>query len=182
MANSLQDQLMKAGLIDRNKAKAITKEKRKQENYQRKHRIETVDEAKENARRALEEKAERDRQLNAERDRQAQERAIVAQIRQLIENSRIDRSRGEVAYNFTDGTRIKKIYVTAAMLDQLGSGKLAIVRLDEKYEVVPKVVAEKIQQRDPDYVIVSRDRTAPADAMDEDDPYAAYQIPDDLMW
>lgn len=182
MANSLQDQLLKAGLVDRNKAKEITKEKRKQENFQRKHRIETVDEAKENARRALEEKVERDRQLNAERDRQAQERAIVAQIKQLIETSRLDRSRGDVPYQFTDGTKIKKIFVTAALLDQLGSGKLSIVRLADKYEVVPKVVAEKIQQRDASYVIVSRDRTTSVNETDEDDPYAAYQIPDDLMW
>ena len=38
--------------------------------------------------------------------------------------------------------------------------------------------AEKIEQRMPDLVI----RIQPEEEPDEDDPYADYKIPDDLMW
>lgn len=180
MANSLQEQLLKAGLVNKKQASGIKKEKRKQEKMERKGQIERVDEARENAQRAMQEKAERDRELNRQRNEAAQQKAILAQIRQLIETSRLDRRGAGVDYNFTDGTRIKKILVTQAMLDQLSIGRLSIVKFDEKYDVVPKAVADKIRQRDERYVIVSN--TVSAETAAEDDPYADYKIPDDLMW
>jgi len=54
------------------------------------------------------------------------------------------------------------------------------VKLGDKYELVPTPVAEKIQQRDVSYVI-TQVLSAPIET-DEEDPYADYQIPDDLMW
>ena len=179
MAISLKDQLLKAGLVDARKISTAVKEKHKQEKQQRKHKIETVDETKANAQKAREEKAERDRQLNFERDEQLRHKAIIAQIKQLIEVSRLSRDGAEIAYNFTDGTKIKKILVTDEMLNQLSNGRLAIVKFDEQYSVVPKSVAEKIKLRDESYVIVSNVLQQTDDA---DDPYAEYKIPDDLMW
>jgi uncharacterized protein YaiL (DUF2058 family) len=180
VAISLQDQLLKAGLVDTRKVSKANKEKHKQEQMQRKHKIETVDETKVNAQQALQEKAERARQLNFERDEQLRHKAIIAQIKQLIEVSRVSRDRAEIAYNFTDGTKIKKILVTDSMLNQLSNGRLAIVKFDEQYSVVPKSVAEKIKLRDESYVVVSNVLQPTAD--DADDPYAEYKIPDDLMW
>ena len=53
------------------------------------------------------------------------------------------------------------------------------VRLGDATELVPKVVADKIAERNPDIVVrVKKADTVPA----EDDPYADYKIPDDLMW
>ena len=179
MAISLKDQLLKAGLVDARKVSTAVKEKHKQEKQQRKHKIETIDETKANAQKAREEKAERDRQLNFERDEQLRHKAIIAQIKQLIEVSRLSRDGAEIAYNFTDGTKIKKILVTDEMLNQLSNGRLAIVKFDEQYSVVPKSVAEKIKLRDESYVIVSNVLQQTDDA---DDPYAEYKIPDDLMW
>jgi uncharacterized protein len=178
MANSLQDQLRKAGLVDSRQLSAVTKEKKKQEKQQRKHKIETVDETKANAQQARDEKAERDRQLNFQRDEEARGKAIVAQIKQLIAQSELSRTGAQLDYNFSDGTKIKKILITADMRDRLSNGRLAIVKFEERYSVVPKAVAEKIQLRDPAYVIVSNQATTD----DTDDPYADYKIPDDLMW
>ena len=179
MANSLQDQLLKAGLVDKKKVSAANKEKHKQEQQQRKHKIETIDETKLNVQQALLDKAARDRQLNFERDEQLRHKAIIAQIKQLIAVSRLSRDRAEIAYNFTDGTKIKKIFVTQSMLDQLSNGRLAIVKFDDQYSVVPKSVADKIKMRDEGYVVVSN-VLQQTDAAD--DPYAEYKIPDDLMW
>ncbi len=180
MSNSLKDQLLKAGLVDAKKASAARKEKNKQQQMERKHKIETVDEAKLNAQKAMQEKAERDRQLNFERNEQLQAKAIIAQIKQLIEVSRLSRDGAQLAYNFTDGTKIKKMLVTETMLNQLSNGRLAIVKFDEQYSVVPKAVADKIRLRDENYVVVSNQLQSSAD--EADDPYAEYKIPDDLMW
>lgn len=176
---SLQEQLLKAGLADEKKARAVKNEKRKQRKQQPKGAV-VVNEAEERARQARQEKAERDRQLNLERKQEAEKKAIQAQIRQLIETNRLDRSRGETSYQFVDGKKIKKILVDDTMVDQLSRGRLAVVRQGENYDVVPEKVARKIMERDAAAVIVLHDRKQ--DDAGEDDPYAGYEIPDDLMW
>ena len=49
------------------------------------------------------------------------------------------------------------------------------------YEVIPREAALKIQERDPRRIVQLNILTEPK-TPEEDDPYAAYQIPDDLMW
>ncbi len=176
---SLQEQLLKAGLADEKKAKAIRNEKKKQRKQQPKGTVQ-VNEAEVRARQAREEKAERDRQLNLQRQQEAEKKAIKAQIRQLVASNRLDRSRGETSYQFVDGKKIKKIFVNDAMVDQLSRGRLAIICVDDTYEIVPDKVARKIMERDDQAVIVLHDRKT--DDQGEDDPYAGYEIPDDLMW
>jgi uncharacterized protein YaiL (DUF2058 family) len=176
---SLQDQLLKAGLADEKKAKAIRSEKRKKRKQQPKGAVE-VNEAEVRARQAREEKAERDRQLNLERQRAAEKKAIQAQIRQLVETNRLDRSRGETSYQFVHDKKIKKLFVDDTMVDQLSRGRLAIVFVNDNYEIVAEGVARKIMERDESAVVVLHDRKQ--DDAGEDDPYAGYEIPDDLMW
>jgi uncharacterized protein YaiL (DUF2058 family) len=176
---SLQDQLLKAGLADEKKAKAIRSEKRKKRKQQPKGAVE-VNEAEMRARQAREEKAERDRQLNLERQRAAEKKAIQAQIRQLVETNRLDRSRGETSYQFVHDKKIKKLFVDDTMVDQLSRGRLAIVFVNDNYEIVAEGVARKIMERDESAVVVLHDRKQ--DDAGEDDPYAGYEIPDDLMW
>ncbi|MFC4258778.1 DUF2058 domain-containing protein [Marinobacter lacisalsi] len=177
---SLQDQLLKAGLADEKKLKAHQKEKKKQRKQQPKGAVQQ-DETKLRAQKAREEKAERDRQLNQQRNEEARRKAIAAQIRQLVESNRLDRNRCDTDYQFVHGKKIKKILVDDTMTDQLSRGRLAVVFVDERYEVVPEPVARKIMERDEDSVVVLHERAQQAD-QDEDDPYAGYEIPDDLMW
>lgn len=186
---SLKDQLLKAGLIDQSKAEKADREQRKQDHQKtakaKKKAQKTgeviVDEAKVLADKARQEQAERSRELNRQQREQAGQKAIQAQIKQLIEMNRIDRKSGEVSYQFADGSKIKKIYVTEKLQDQLACGVIALVKLGEGYELVPKQVAEKIAQRDAACILVQNTRSN-QQAAEEDDPYADYQIPDDLMW
>ena len=177
---SLQDQLLKAGLADEKKLKAHQKEKKKQRKQQPKGAIQQ-DETKLRAQQAREEKAERDRQLNQKRNEEARRKAIAAQIRQLVESNRLDRACCDTDYQFVHGKKIKKILVDHTMTDQLSRGRLAVVFVDERYEVVPEPVARKIMERDEAAVVVLHERAQQAD-QDEGDPYAGYEIPDDLMW
>jgi len=179
---SLADQLLKAGLVDKKqvgKAKKERHEKRKKAN---KTKQVMVDESKLAADQAKQEKLQKDKELNAQRKAEADQKALVAQIRQLIQVNQVDRSKGEVAYNFADDGKVKTIYVTEMLQKQLVKGNLAIVLLDEQYQLVPTGVADKIQQRDTSYVVLINDKTQQPDEVEEDDPYADFQIPDDLMW
>jgi uncharacterized protein YaiL (DUF2058 family) len=176
---SLQEQLLKAGIVDKQKAKQVEQEKRKQTKQSHKGHTQ-VNETKELAKKALAEKTVRDREINRQREASAELKAIAAQIKQLIEVNRIDRQGGETAYQFTDGTKIKKIYVSPLLHNQLSKGLIAVVRLNDQYELVPAVVADKISQRDESIVLVQNQ----ANKVDssEDDYYADFKIPDDLMW
>lgn len=178
---SLQDQLLKAGLVDEKKAKKAKQAKNKQEKLKRKNKIETVDEAKLAAEKAQAEKVERDRQLNLQRKQEAEQKAITAQIRQLIEMNRQEKSAGDVTYNFTDGNKVTHIYVDERQQKQLSNGHLAIVRFDGNYEIVPTTVSEKIAMRDESYLVYCN-RGKEDTVVDEEDPYAEFQVPDDLMW
>ena len=44
---------------------------------------------------------------------------------------------------------------------------------------MPRVIADKIEERDASLVVRVKQSAA---VVEEDDPYAAFQIPDDLMW
>lgn len=178
--SSLQDQLMKAGLVDAKKAKQTQKDKRKAAKIQNKSKQVVVDETKLQAQQAQAEKVARDRELNAQLKAEADRKAIAAQIKQLITLNTQSKGHGDIAYNFTDGKQIKKIFVSAAVQNLLVRGRLIIVKLGDSYELVPFPVAEKIAERDESVVIALR--TAQDAQSDEDDPYADYQIPDDLMW
>lgn len=179
---SLQDQLLKAGLVDKKKAQSSKKAKNKQQYQQKKGQQQQTetDKARELAEQARQEQAERSRELNRLQREEAERTAIQAQIRQLIQMNRIDRSRGEVAYQFADGSKIQSIYVTEKLRQQLADGIIAIVRLDKGYELIPRQVIDKITQRDAGCLVVLNDNTN--DTTGEDDPYADFQIPDDLMW
>lgn len=181
---SLQDQLLKAGVIDKNKAKKVKGDQHKQAKVLRKTGGKTVNEAKAAVISEQAKKIERDRELNLKKQQEANQKAIVAQIKQLINLNKINSSKGDIHYSFAHKNKVKHIYVTSEMQVQLSRGRLAIVSLlgnqTEKFEVVPTAIAEKISQRDSDYIVQLNDKESSSEI--EDDAYADYQIPDDLMW
>lgn len=181
MSHSLFDQLKKTGLVDEKKAKKVKHSQYKnQKKKSKKGTAPKLDEAALLAQQAQAEKVERDRLLNQQKKAEAERRAIAAQIKQLIEANRIESGDGDVVYNFTDANVVKRLYVSEQVREHLASGRLAIAKLGEAYELVPVPVAEKIRQRDERCIILCE--PASESKTDEDDPYADYQIPDDLMW
>ncbi|MEY3880326.1 MAG: hypothetical protein RIQ94_1121 [Pseudomonadota bacterium] len=161
---SLQEQLLKSGLVSSALAKSAKSDKHKQTQQQRKNNITVVDEAKELVKKAQSEKVERDRELNQLKTQQEEQKHLIAQVKQLIELNRLPKDADGVAYHFNDKNKVKTLYVSEAMRIQIIAGKLAVVKYGESYEVVSAEVAKKISLRT------------------EDDPYANYQIPDDLVW
>lgn len=176
MGISLQDQLLKAGLIDSHKAKTVRTQKKKQKRSGKKSE-EVV--AKELADKAQHEKQLRDRELNLQKQEQAKQKEIMAQVALMIEQNQIDLQDGEIAYNFQDQNLLKKIYVNSEVQQQLSQGLLAIVKNNANYAVVAADIAEKIQQRHPESVIM---RNRKEDKSAQEDEYAGYEVPDDLTW
>jgi uncharacterized protein YaiL (DUF2058 family) len=177
MAESLKDQLLKAGLVSKQQVRNVEAEKRK---GAKKGAPAPVKESAEAARRAQAEKAERDRELNRKREEEAEKKAAGAAIKQLIEANRIEKRDGEVPFNFIDGSKVRRVYVTPELHAQLVQGALCVAKLAGKHELVPRETAEKIQARDPNRVIIPAPAAPETPA--EDDPYAAYKVPDDLIW
>jgi uncharacterized protein YaiL (DUF2058 family) len=70
--------------------------------------------------------------------------------------------------------------VSEKVREALINGRAGIIKLEQGYEIVPAEIARKIQDRDAGSVIVLNQATQ--DVAAEDDPYAAFEIPDDLMW
>lgn len=178
MGNSLQDQLLKAGLADAKQARKAAAGKTPKKK-KKKGQAPELSASAQAARQAMAEKADRDRELNQRRKAEAEQRALMAQVRQLIEQNRLPREDGEIGYHFQDGGKVRKLFVTQAVFDQLGKGRADIVRLDDGYEVVAEDVAEKIRARCEDCVIP---RNAEPSQAEDDDYYKDFQVPDDLMW
>ncbi len=183
MGNALRDQLLKAGLVNEKQVKKAVKEKQK--DTQRQHgqaKTTGQEEEKRRAQQAQAEKIERDRMLNQQRQELAEKKAIAAQIRQLVEQNRQPKGEGDTPYNFVDGGKVKRLYLSDKMRERIAKGQLAIIRLEQQYELVPPETAEKIQARDPSYVVVFNEPKQAAAEATLEDPYAKYQVPDDLMW
>ena len=179
MAKSLQEQLLAVGAVDKERATKLKKAKHKQAK-QRARGSAPPDELKISAQQAQEKKIARDRELSLQRQAVLEQKAIAAQVRQLIENNVIERDGGEFAYNFPDRDVVKKIHITQEQLTALAHGRLAIARCDGGYALIAAPVAAKIVERDPGSVVVLNTMTEKIE--DGDDLYADYQIPDDLTW
>ena len=179
MANSFGDQLLKAGLVKKDQLNKVKKSQHRQRKQESKQKAEVVNETAVAARQVAAEKAARDSELNRQKMEEAERKAVQAQIRQLVELNRLPQDDGEVGYNFQDGAAIKKIFVSEDIHNKLQRGLLTIVRLDAGYEVIPSVVAEKIRLRDETCIV--RNTSVQLENV-EDDTYADYKVPDDLMW
>lgn len=178
MAKSLQEQLLGAGIASKkqvNKAKADKRKTKKSGSDDAERQARAVQlEAEKRA------KQERDQQLNQQLERERHERALLAQAKQLIEDHRVPvPESADVAYNFSHGKQVKKLYVTAEQQNQLARGQLAIACMADKYWLIPGPTADKIAERQPEWIIKKdyADKLAEEEAL-----YADYQIPDDLMW
>lgn len=179
MSLSLRDQLLKAGLVNEKQAKQAAKQQQKQTRLEKKNQVEKDDTLRQAALQAQAEKAARDQELNRQQQEKVDQKARAAQIKQLIETSRLPKLTTEDYYNFVDEKKVKRLSVNAMMRDKLSRGSLAIVRHGGGYEVIPRDAALKIQERDPRRVVLLNTQV---DEPDADDPYAAYKVPDDLMW
>ena len=198
MKGSLQDQLLGAGLIKKQDANNIKTAKKKQTKKSKATNTEVKNEAAELAEKARIKEQQKSQALNVQRKQEAEEKAVQAQIRQMIENNSIAKrdpkaaEDSEMTYNFTDDSKVKTMLVTPANHELISKGVIAIAKLQSKlqnkneieYYLIPAEAARKIAERDDASIVLINDygKASNGKDSDEDDPYAGFEVPDDLMW
>lgn len=185
MSDALREQLLKAGLADEKKLKQTKKELQQQRQKQRKggkkaKAAASPDPEKQRLAEEHRRKAQRDRELNQQKEAEKRRKSVRAQVEDLLKHHAQSTRDGDIPFHFTQDNKVRKLEVTAKQQQGLSQGRLAIVRHDSRYHLVPAEVTEKLLERDPSLFIYRVEQSG--DTADEDDPYKDYPIPDDLQW
>ncbi len=181
---SLQEQLLKAGLTTKQKAQQANTDKRRKNKQKRSGvKVETSlqEQVKQEVQLSQKEKQAKDAALNAKKKQELEQKEQKLRILQILQHHHLKNIQGETEYNYTFDNKIKKLHLDPQTHKALVNGRLAICGLDEITYVVTSETAVKIAELNADVVLLKNDKTAEVQ-IDEDDPYADYQIPDDLMW
>jgi uncharacterized protein YaiL (DUF2058 family) len=175
MGSSLREQLLKAGLADKSRLQRAKKQVRKQN---RSGAAGGADTAAQAVAQAQTEKRARDRELNRQRELKKAAKARKALLKEFVERNKLNDASAQEPYNFVQGARVKRLFVNPRQRAQLGAGALAIAQVGGRYYLVSAEVGRKILEMVPGTFVFLPQQDKPAD----DDPYAEFQVPDDLMW
>jgi len=190
MADSLRDQLLKSGLVQ--KLKAEVRDMRPAQPARRPDnaRRSTPDKSPrpDNAKKArsqeeidlaraygLRDRAEREERAREKQlaDQRAKEKAERKQkLAALLADKALNKADAEIARHFPHGDKIRRVHCTADQLAGLNSGQLAVVQHRGRYLLVTHEVAEQVRSISAEALVLLCDPGAPGD----DD------IPADLIW
>lgn len=181
--SSLQDQLLKAGLTTKQKARQANTEKRKKKKQKQSgQQVEATlqEKIQQDLKKSQQEKQAKDAELNEQRKQVLAKKEATLRILQILQHHQLKNIEGEHSYNYTFNSKVKKIYLDETTYNALVNGRLALCGVEEQVFVVTTETADKVASLQPSVLLVQNDKVE--SDIDEDDPYAAYQIPDDLMW
>lgn len=141
--NALQAQLLKAGLVDNKKRKNLPNKLSMSSALVKamKQKLKLI------LKKLKKEKQAKDQALNLEKQQQLEEKALKASIIQMIKQHKIVDFAGDVAYQFIDENKIKKVYLSQQVYNALVTGSLVIAKDQDQYAYLPKALAEKIDQK-----------------------------------
>lgn len=183
MGLSLQEQLLKAGLVKKAKAQEVATEKRKHAELSARGQTPKAPTANDLARayaeRAKAEKQEADRILAEKQREQAERRARNERLRAMLEGKSLNRKDAEIARNFEYGGKIRRVYVTEDQLKAINSGNIGIAQVKGSYMLVDKPTALRVRDIAPENLALLVESSGPESA-DYADPQ--YAVPDDLIW
>jgi len=201
MSDSLRDQLLKSGLVQKLKSeakpaprpapssnKAFAKrpprppsgpqQGARPEQGAKPHQaarpagVDEADLARAYALRARQEREERERQQR-EAERAAREKKERKQkLATLLDGKALNSTDADLPRHFPHGNKIRRIYCTADQLARLNRGDLAVVQLSGRYLLVEQAIALQAKAIQEDALVLLCDPNAPP----EDD------VPADLVW
>jgi len=181
--NSLQEQMLKAGLSDKKRARQATvdkKKKTKQNRHNTKHKIEVEDELKKGIEQKKAEQQAKNQQIAKQHKQELEAKELQARIKQILEHNGLKDYDGDLSYNFTYKNLVKKLHVSALIHKSIVKGSLAICVFEGAFFLIPETIATRLALLDSAVIAALNERVD--DEIDADDPYADFAIPDDLMW
>jgi hypothetical protein len=165
MGLSLQEQLLKAGMVNQKQVKKAQHEKRVENKKKKKGGVSSEESAKVRLQQQQAEQAKQNQKLNAERNLQAQQKADQAAARQLIASNKVALEEGGVTYHYVgaDG-KIKRISVQQDVADKLADGLLGLALYKSDLVLLSAETVMKVLQRDKDSIVAYND---PAEVEDD---------------
>ncbi len=162
---SIRDQLLKAGLVSKEKAKAAEQERRKNQHQQHKSkaaRAEAQQQAEELAQQVAEKRAH-DQALEKARAAERVTREIILRIEQILARQRLNDDRADELYFYRwDEHWIRRVRVTPPQRRLLAKGRLGLVRHEDPFDcvIVTREAALRIHALKPEWVLVLHDPQA----------------------
>ncbi len=141
MSMSLRDQLLQAGLISKKQA-----DEAERQNQRRERRPAGKSSPKQEVRRASAPRPAappRPTAPSTDLAAKAARRARAAQIKQLIERSRLPPIESEDLYHFVIDSKVRGIAVNPATRARLIGGEISVVRHDGAFHLIPTALAGK---------------------------------------
>ncbi|MFZ0256064.1 MAG: DUF2058 family protein [Gammaproteobacteria bacterium] len=196
MGSSLQEQLLKAGLVTeqqvrREKARGAEAARRGKKNRKTPpavhHRTQQSTAAaasnppQENPARTAQTVAKPSEKQDKKAASPSERKLLRARIKILLRRHRVNDAEAETPYHFLVGKHIRRIYVTDAQHTSLCQGQLVIIPFGERHYLISINKVSALQQLDPNLTIITHQSANAADS-EADDVYAGYRVPDDLIW
>ncbi|WP_440222002.1 DUF2058 family protein [Dokdonella sp. MW10] len=193
MADSLRDQLLKTGLVQKLKAEARDArppEPRKPPRDARKPDGRPggkgappaqrprgggggeMDLARAYALRDRSEREQRDQEKRAAEQKAREKAERKRKLAALLEGKALNVADADVARHFPHGDKIRRVYCTAEQLAAVNAGEIAVVQHLGRYLLVAREVGEAVREASPEALVLLSDPGAVA----EDG------VPDDLVW
>jgi uncharacterized protein YaiL (DUF2058 family) len=195
MADSLRDQLLKSGLVQKLKsqagdaraveprrlpAKTKTKAKARDSGARRADAAksgtprsqEDIDLARAYGLRERAERQQREQEKKAAEARAREKAERKQKLASLLDGKALNKADAELPRHFPHGDKIRRVYCTPEQLTEVNAGQLAVVQYRGRYLLVTREIAEQARTISPDALALLCDPNAPAD----DD------IPADLIW
>jgi uncharacterized protein len=181
MAGSLQDQLKKSGLVSKKKSQQLDTEKRKKIKAKNKGQ-KMNNEIAEKVQQAKLQKKRDDQKRNQQQQQQIKQNEEKARIKQIIEQVEIKDYNGDTAFNFQFNNKVKTLYLNKENYDAIVAGSIGLCQIDNVIFILPNSTVHKVNSINPSYVVLHQDKPNTTPETTSEDPYADYDIPDDLMW
>lgn len=193
MSLSLKDQLIAAGLVKADQAKAprpdssvkkpVAKPVAKPIVPQQKQSHEPSLAELYKARDLHEQKQQQAARAQAEAKAAAKKQRKL-QVMQLIAGKALNKKDGELVRHFEYARKIRRIYLSSEQRTALNAGTLGIVQMDGQFLLLEGEIVEQVYLFAPEFVALRGASTEPEGSTEGGEEYAAaeYQVPDDLMW
>ncbi|HFE36892.1 MAG TPA: DUF2058 domain-containing protein [Gammaproteobacteria bacterium] len=167
MKGSLQEQLLKSGLISEERLNDVKKTAKKNHRKKKRSSPEKPKQPAQPIKPAAPADIKKQKELRAD-------------VKKLLRSHKLNDKSGEIAYNYTLNNQVKRFFVTENQQKALINGSLAIANWNGISYLINTEIVKELRALYPKIDICVVEHTNAE--VDQNDPYAEYVIPDDMKW